>query len=280
MSVHDEVKKQILLTCNSLGFKAQAEYRGKDWRADIFVLANGVKYAFEIQTSRQSLNKTLERQDKYQRDGVIGCWLFEKEPAKLKEERKDLPLFHFNNLEGQINVSLKERKDLALDVFVNDYLQNKIKFCQTFRLPKAEIRFVKEECWKCGFEYYIYYIGNFISPCNAKIFEHEILWGADKMIFIPEIITKVNEYTKSVKEKNLNIGTIKERHSKTVGDSYLSFGCPECDAIYGDWFLHETIMGTIYEQDIDKILIEGNFNQCLETNIPHWCHTGEHKFCE
>jgi hypothetical protein len=35
--------------------------------------------------------------------------------------------------------------------------------------------------------------------------------------------------------------TIKERFSKTAGDSYLSNGCLHCDAIQGDWPLGEEV---------------------------------------
>ena len=286
MSLHDQIQKQILQTCNTLGFQAKQEYSDKDWRADVFVSVNGINYAFEIQTTRQSLNRTLERQAKYKRDAVIGCWLFEKEPARLTEERQDLPLFQISDIEGQFRISLKERKSLPLDVFISDYLQNKIKFCQTMKLSKAEIRFVKEKCWKCGFDYHIYYISNLISPCNANTFPSEMLWASDKLAFKPEIIAKVNEHAISAKDKNLNIGKIKERYSKTVADSYASFGCPECDAIFGDWFLHELIMDTIYEEGIDgdcivdKILIDGNFEKYLEQHIQHWCHPEQNNFCE
>ncbi len=280
MSLHDKVKEQVLLSCNSLGFQAKEEYSGKDWQADVFVLTNYAKYAFEVQITQQSLNETLARQEKYKRDGVIGCWLFEKEPAGQKDEREDLPLFKIKNVEDKTIVSIKDRKELPLEVFISDYLQNKIKFCQTLRMPIAEIRFVKEKCWKCGFEYHIYYIGNFISPCNAKILPNEAMWVSDKLAFKPEIITKVNDYAISVKEQNLNIGTIKERYSKTTESSYVSFGCPQCDAIFGDWFLHEAIIDTFYGGIADKILIEGNFGTQLERSIPHWCHPGEHMFCE
>jgi hypothetical protein len=35
--------------------------------------------------------------------------------------------------------------------------------------------------------------------------------------------------------------TVKERFSKTAGGSYLSNGCPNCDAIQGDWPLAEAV---------------------------------------
>jgi len=281
MSLHDKVKEQVLLSSKNLGFEAKTEYHGKDWRADVFVMANGIKYAIEIQTSKQSLNRTLERQEKYKRDGIVGCWLFEREPAKQTEEREDLPLFSMSDVEGKTIVSIKGRKELPLDVFVSDFLQNKIKFCNTLRMPEAEIRFVKEQCWKCGFDYHIYYINNFNTPCNTRILANETLWVSDKLIFKPEIVAKENDYVNASKEKTLNIGTIKERYSKTTQSSYASFGCPQCDAIFGDWYLHEAIIGAWYGDGVvDKMLIKGDFKQDIGQNIPHWCHPGEHDFCE
>jgi len=283
MILHDEVKIQVLQSCKKLGFKAETEYRGKDWRADVFVLANGIKYAIEVQTSKQSLNKTLERQEKYKRDGVIGCWLFEKGPARMDGEREDLPLFLIKNVEDKTTVSIKDRKDLPIEIFINDFLQNKIKFCQTIRFSEAEIRFVKVKCWKkeCGFDYYIYYIGNLTSSCNSKIFHNEEMWASNKLVMQPDIAARISEYEKSVEEQNFKIGKMKERFSKTVQDSYLSFGCPRCDAIFGDWFLYETIIDTLYGDGVDyRMLIKGNFISKFGHDIPHWCHPGEHDFCE
>jgi hypothetical protein len=282
ISLHDKVKRQILLACNSLGFQAKEEYKGKDWRADVFVLGNDTKYAFEVQITQQSLKKTLERQEKYQRDGITGCWLFEKEPARQKEEMPDLPLFKINNIEGQIYISLKERKELPLDIFISDFLQNKIKFCKILDiLPRIEIIFVEMYCWKCGLENHIYYMGDFISPCNTKIHHDEAMWDSEKLVFRPEIMDKVNEYANSEKGKILNIGKIKERYSKSVDHSYLSFGCSGCDSIFGDWFIHEAIIEAWYgEGVVDKISFEVNLDLDLRLNVPHWCHPGENKFCE
>jgi hypothetical protein len=281
ISLHDQVKNQILLACNSLGFQAKEEYKGKDWRADVFILANGVKHAFEVQITQQSLNRTLERQEKYKRDGIVGCWLFEKDPSRKNEEREDLPLFKVNNNKGQITVSLKDRKTLQLDNFISDYLQGKIKFCQTINtLPKTEIIFVEMKFWKCGAVNHIYYIGPFASPCNTIVHYQEGMWNFDKMVSNPEIMSKAKEYAND-NEKRLNLATLKNRYSKTVGKSYLSFGCWKCDSIFGDWFVHEAIIETWYGDGIfDKTSFEVSFDLELRKSIPHWCHPGKNKFCE
>ena len=38
------------------------------------------------------------------------------------------------------------------------------------------------------------------------------------------------------------LGAIKNRYSRTVESSYLSFGCPHCDALFGDWFVREAVL--------------------------------------
>lgn len=46
--LHDQIKIRILDICKSLGYNAIAEYRGKDWRADVYVEVGGKKYAIEV----------------------------------------------------------------------------------------------------------------------------------------------------------------------------------------------------------------------------------------
>lgn len=53
ISFHDLVKRQILEACNLAGLQAVEEYRGIGWRADVFVIADNRKFAFEVQTTPQ-----------------------------------------------------------------------------------------------------------------------------------------------------------------------------------------------------------------------------------
>jgi hypothetical protein len=285
ITFHDYIKGQIFKACNTLGLQTKEEYKGKDWRADVFAISNNIKYAFEVQIGMQSLNKTIKRQEKYLRDGVVGCWLFKDVPKNLIEERQDLPFFIINQEKEQTNISLKDRKNLPLDVFINDFLQNKIKFCKTaVAKPKQQIEivFVKMDCWKCGKENHIYYIASdFSSACNSKITYEEAMWDSNRKEYRPEIQEYINNYLNTEKGKQLNIGKIKERFSKTVESSYTSFGCSKCDSIFGDWFVQEAIMEAWYGAGVvDKVNCEIEMELNLRLNIPHWCHPGDSPFCE
>jgi hypothetical protein len=93
-SKHDEIKVAVVAICKDLGLDAIQGYKGNGWRADVLVTNKQSKVTFEVQISPQSLKKTLERQEKYIRDGIVGCWLFEKPLSKFSDERPDLPLFY------------------------------------------------------------------------------------------------------------------------------------------------------------------------------------------
>lgn len=285
--LHETVKQQIKAICKQLGLNAVEEYRGKDWRADILVEHDNIKYAFEVQTTPQSLKRTLERQEKYIRDNIVGCWLFIKSPSKQINERQDLPLFTIKEINEEIYISLKGKKILPLDTFIHDFLYGKIKFCHTMNiLPQIEIRFLEFECWKCHALNHIYYIAPFKSPCNTKIDYREYydnMWDSNKLAMNPEIIKYVREYTKTPKGQHLVIGEIKNRNSYTAERDYKSFGCAKCDALFGDFYIMDTILNSLCNENkyvVDKIILDIKPDIDLRQNIPHWCHPGEHDFCE
>ena len=70
-------------------------------------------------------------------------------------------------------------------------------------------------------------------------------------------------------EMNIKMGAIKKRFSKTRDEDYMSFGCPKCDGIVGDYYLQEIQMEAIYEEDpkkIHRIKLETPF----ELPLGHW----------
>lgn len=280
-TLHEKTQRKILEVCKAMGLQAQMEYRGIGWRADVFASNEDKKYAFEVQLSPQSLRKTQERQDKYIRDGIVGCWLFENEPRKNFIELENLPIFKLIEQSNDIFISLKGRKTLPLDLFINDFVNGRIRFCQTLNaLPQITIVFVEFPCWKCGTINHIYYIAPFRSACNTEITHDESMWASDKYSFRPEILNIIKEYASSDKGKRLNLAVVKERFSHTMGKSYMSFGCNHCDSIFGDFYVKDSILNASYGYGVvDTHTFDVDFNLDLRQNIPHWCHPGEHSFC-
>ena len=287
-AIHNEIQSQIINICKDLGFDAIPEYRGKDWRADVLVLKDGRKFAFEIQISPQSLKKTLERQSKYIRDGIIGCWFFEKIPSKLTDERPDLPLFLINKQAGDnaFFVSLGERRQLSLSEFLRQFLSNGVKFCEVARAKREQrvkLVFYEMKCWKCGAMNHIYYVDtSFVSACEAKIRPDESMWASNKMEYRPEIVKLAREFVNSEKGSFLNLGNIKQRYSKTVQESYMSFGCYKCDSIFGDWYVMEAQVEAMYGYRqvaiVERVI---SLHDHIEIPAPHWCAPGDNlPFCD
>lgn len=288
LGIHDKIKAILATYCDEMGYDVSIEYRGQDWRADVMVSVNDTKYAFEIQNSPQTLKKTLERQSKYERDGVVGCWLFSYEKVRKSpqenQELENLPLFNVFIQNGEVWVSLKDRKTLLLRDFLYDFLNGRIKFCHKIKaLPIADLNIIETECWKCHEIYHIYGLNQFRTACNTEVYDHEKdqLWGNKELLFNPEVIAKVKEYALSKTDK-INLSVIKERYSNTVGKSYMSFGCPKCDAILGDWYyMHDALFASAYGDGVvDRVELGLEKDLNITQELPHWCHPGEHDFCE
>lgn len=279
--LHMMAQNAILDACSALNYPAQLEYRCSGYIPDVIVFVGEKKYAFEIQVSPQSLKKTRERQEKYLRDGIIGCWLFEKEPSKMQFEMEELPIFKLVVEGNQLYVSLKSRKKLPIDVFIKDFITGKIKFCQHIKpLPIITVNFIEFPCWKCGTMNHIYYLDNFHTACNIAIHHEDRLWRDEKLAFNSTVIKAIQDYSKTEAGKHLVLSSIKKRFSNTVGMSYMSFGCSKCDSIFGDFHIHEAIMDSIYEEAKDSFSFEAHIEFEIPLYLPHWCHKGLHEFCE
>lgn len=282
--LHNRIQNEIRDTLLSLGFDSKCEYRGKGWRADVYAEREGVKFVFEVQLSPQTYRKTEERQALYLRDGITACWLFENDPSKKRNEKEDLPVFKVYVHDDILYVSLKGRKELSLDDFIRDFVNGKIKFCSTLKpLPQIEVNFIEYPCYRCGAINHIYFLSPFKSACNVVIHKREVweMWSNNKFAFDKRIIEKVNEYVGRPDKKYINLATIKNRYSNMAEASYLSFGCKECDAIFGDFYVSDTIMECYYGDGvIDKFSFETDATKDFVQDIPHWCHPGENDFCE
>ena len=219
---HVRIQSEIAKACQELGIEVIQEYRGTDWRADVFVPNFGRPIAIEIQLSPQSLNRTLERQSKYIRDGITGCWLFEKPVSKLNEEKPDLPLFYVeDSSDSNLLVNLGGRRKVHLNYFLDSFISNKIRFqskVRTKRIQDVKIVFYEMDCWKCGARNNLYYVETpFYSSCNAEIKPEEALWESNSMEYRPELMATARNFVESREDLGLKLGQVKTRNSRTVG---------------------------------------------------------------
>lgn len=270
-----------------MGYNVKTEAIGEDLVADVLATKQInnqlVKVAFEVQWSSQTLDETEKRQEKYIRDGIRCCWLFKKLP-KESEARQDIPMFQLKFDETQKPTVINEQNSFKLFDFITDILSKRFKFCQFYQYKKEQdirIRFFPVDCWMCHRKHYIYYIDN--NSCKTlcgRDFEFMQI-DINEPQFIPRIVSKAYEclQTEKAQRQNIKMGKIKARYSKTLRMSYTSFGCPYCDAIFGDHYYFDKIC-EVESGDIQHIDFETTVNLSLENqNIPHWCYSPTQNFC-
>ena len=102
----------------------------------------------------------------------------------------------------------------------------------------------------------------------------------------PQIQAAVQRFLESVKGKDIKVGPIKQRYSRTVQDSYSSYGCYYCDAIFGVFYLSESKSCVHYDWETagqsDKYIqhtVEVDLGKVVE-EWPHWCFSEDGHFCE
>src|SRR5690606_37344110 len=79
---HLLAKRALYEGCRDAGWEALTEAASPDgaWRADVLASRDGVHVAFEIQWSRQTVGRTMERQQGFSQRNVRCVWLFRRLP--------------------------------------------------------------------------------------------------------------------------------------------------------------------------------------------------------
>jgi hypothetical protein len=107
------------------------------------------------------------------------------------------------------------------------------------------------------------------------------MWSSDRQEHRPEIIKVAKDFIGTEQGQHLRLGEIKLRQSKTIGDSYVSFGCYRCDSVFGDWFVRNAEMEAMYGHGqvatIERII---RLQDMVSLPAPHWCYPDDRLFCD
>lgn len=285
---HLFVKNEVLLGCKDAGWEGHPEFKENDWEADVLALKDNHRIAFEVQWSRQSYDKTVERQSKYIRDNVRCCWLFKTPPKEFRkwsddlEAKKDIPLFRiFETEDKDIKVDFYG-KIISIRHFIKILLEGRIKFSSQIKAKTKQsiaINFFETTCWRCGAVQHSYFLQETIkSKCGLDMYLENSMWDDEDLKYNSQIIKAVKDFLKTEEGQRCRVGEIKKRYSKTVNSSYKSFGCYKCDSIFGDWFLNKEIMkakmsGVDFELNVDIELPE------IIEDREHWCYSENNDYC-
>ena len=294
---HLKAKVAIMEACREQGWKAIPEFSEADWRADVLAVQGGNRIAFEVQWSRQTYEESCFRQERYKASNVRGCWFFRIPPKEMTDydkslvANKDIPAFKIYKDEHSDIIAQVGQRQMPLKALVTALLNRKVKFCRHIRLkPKQEaiILFFQYECWECKKPQYCYTVyPKFSTVCDLEYDMMGEMWSDGDIDKSPQIQIAVQQFLDSDKGKDIKVGPIKQRFSKTVQDSYLSYGCYYCDAIFGDFYLSESKSYVHYDWEMTENRADKFIQHTAEVNLgevveerPHWCYSEDGHFCE
>jgi len=276
---HLKAKWEIVEGARKAGYEASTEVSGNDWRADVLATKGNVRLAIEVQWSRQTMEETETRQAKYERDGVTGVWLFKKLPTRWAAPDRRIPMFGLMADEGSTSFSVEfdGSRTIPLEEFVRLLLSGSIerrRHATTAEEQKVELVYFEHDCWKCEKPSHVYFLREPYQSCCGiamRAFEGGI-WEGGKLEYNSEILA-VHDWVTKTLGTQLRVGEIKKRYSDTVRESYVSFGCYWCDAIFGDWYLGTARMEEEMTGDEHHVVSQHTVRVGSPVTVEHshWC---------
>jgi hypothetical protein len=268
---HLWAKAEILAACLEAGWEARPEVAGDRWRADVLAERGKARIAFEVQWSKQDDEVSLARQERYRESGVRGCWFVRTPPPT--PGRKELPIFRVREDEQEVVVVEHAGATYPLRTFVAHLLAGQVRF-SPLMTAKLQVSFIEVDCWNCKKAgWHIYTVSHF-SRCGHEV-GYRLSRGQSEEIddeLSPAIVAIIKRWLEGEgRGSGFVLGEIKPRFSRTEGRSYMSFGCPHCDRIFGRFFIPHTIIEAHLE---DAVEVGFEFDAPMrgdEDGQGHWC---------
>lgn len=249
--------------CKKEGWSYHLNYKGKEWKADIVIEQPSSKFAINICKCPRNI------ETKYKimlEDNTFGCWLL-LPVDRYVDFNRNTPCFMLSETNEQIEVTLYSTyyydKGVSIEIkdFIDSLIKGKIKKANKMIVKYAEVIFINYTCWKCRSYNHVYYIKSLQSKEGVIITDVE----DDKIKFNPQLIEAIKSHIENNKEKNIRLGEIKQRYSKSMDESYTSFGCINCNNIFGKIFVDDIISEDYYTPNSSYIEM-GNNDFEIEAN--------------
>ena len=167
-------------------------------------------------------------------------------PVKINEKPNDTPVAE--PIHPQTPAKVTEKKPSS--TLVKKKQKKKIEHLTKVKIVAIDVLFEQVECYFCHKPHFIPFVRYLVDENGLK---HDYAEIDDKNIpdlqFGDEFLEVVKKYILEHPEKGYVMGEVKKRYSKTMDEEYMSYGCPECDGIVGDFYLNDLEMNIIYETD-------------------------------
>ena len=286
---HLHLKEVIAKACRAAGYTTDVEVSGTDWRADVMASRGRARIAFEIQLSRLTHCEMLERQRRYARDGVRGCWFYrvhrDRDGDALDNYRTnhELPAFGLSDDEIAVWFDYDHEEPVPIAEAVSMLLCGKIKFCENeTSVPNRIIEFLRTTCYRCNRPTDFYFLHPPLSRCGHFMcsFDYDPLEEA--------ACVRIGRFVRQLAEQmdfKVFVAMPRIRRAASSQREYVTFGCYWCDALLGREYILSLIpepVGSRIEWS-SAVRSLGKFEMPLVSlfrqRSPHWCVQYHEQFC-
>jgi competence protein CoiA len=290
---HLFVKACVAQAISGTDWSASTEVRGSapdgsEWVADVMATRGSRRVAFEVQWSSQSQVETARRQARLSDSGIRGLWLCSK-PTNIQVSKAVPSLLVEVDLKALTasvvvplqapSMGLKDhlaRKDpllwgqaIELGRFIRGCLSGAFVWAPGLnqQVP-LELVAAEQACWKCKKPTSI------VTRLDFRI--DRLVPGAQPVSMdledfdSPAGMACLTDALRQVDLKQLGIGSLRSRFSRTRGSAYLSNGCVHCEALQGAFYEHEVWYAAEPVVTIDCLMAESIFAAKGRANTMHW----------
>ena len=249
-----EFMAALLEICESEGWDYKKYYKTTTWKTDLLITIGNQRIAFSAYNSAKNAAKSLPL---IEQDGVK---IFGLVLSPKKDDTLNFGCFNLHRNGNALEATIAKTK-LPFDSFVKKAVKDKVIHITKAKITAVDVIFEQIECWHCHKPHFVFYTRYLVDENGTRYDDDDfdIECNENNELNIPnlqfgdEILELVKKYIDEHPEKNIVMGEVKKRYSNTSKESYMSFGCPDCDSIYGDVYLRDLTYSLIYVSDEDRM---------------------------
>ncbi len=227
---HLLAKEAIARAALAVGWTAEVESRGDGWQADVLCRRGERAVAFEVQWSRQDVDTTTFRTDRYETSGVETVWLL----RNLGWAKHDVPAatLAFDETAPIVSFGAWDRHKRPLGEFVGDFLTGRLSYRPTIFDRNPGTILVEEflaECWRCHTVNAAFRVTSPDSCCGGGM-QSSPSWNR-------EVGERLQKAQRQGRLRRQGAYVLDEVYSKTIHERYIANVCPKCRSFLGDFFV-------------------------------------------
>lgn len=294
---HLMLKAIVVEAIQGTGWSADVEVAAPDgsWRADVMALRGKVRVALEIQLSPINAGEMKARQERYERDGVRGCWFFGgrvfRTFATPPSEIPAFPLSWTGDRIAEANVSIGLQK-LPVPRAVRSLLAGHFRLCDMQAQTQEEVIriFRFSHCYSCKNPFEVFSLGTITQGCeqlkDGDCDACDLGWepAPIQKSGAPWIAERVERFVKENPSLALHPAYPGRFRATSSGINHYTFSCARCGALIASEVFEQLFSFGECSQDLNYFLEEIATIKLKQRRLSvphqHWCYSPSGAFCE